>query len=118
MKMLMRTVALCGILLTTGCATKIGELAFYSTQEIDFSSSAYKVDATRKVSGEGDAVTCALGLRTSMPNMRSAVLRAEQSISNCVGIANVTINYKIIPYLFFNEQSFIVEGNPVLKTTK
>jgi len=103
-------------LLMSGCVVKIGEVSAYSTKDIDLTQPNYTVDTSRKVCGESAEVThSVLGFGNKRPNLGSAVANAEASVPNCVGLANVTINYGFRPYIIYENHRFVVEGNPIIK---
>ncbi len=101
------------VLASAGCTTRLVDFTMISTKNVDWSRAAeFKRTGTRVV-GE-DIAQMILFIPTGIPNMKEAIDRAIESVPGGVALVDGVVSSKAWTIFIYGEQSFVVEGTPLV----
>ncbi len=105
------------MLLLPSCVTRIADLTFASTKNIDLNhTGSYTTNSAAKVSGK-DTAHLIICIPTGQPSPKEAIDKAiEQGGTGCIGLSNAVMysSFWYIPYVY-GQAWYKAEGNPVYK---
>jgi hypothetical protein len=105
-------ILLCVIILS-GCVTRLGDFTLISTKNIDLTRGASFTRAQSRVTGE-DSVAIIIFIPTGVPNMKTAIDKAIESVPGAVALLDGVLSYKSFYLLLFGQYGYIVEGTPLI----
>ena len=97
-----------------GCATRLVDFTIISTKNIDLARGAdFKRDKSR-VRGQ-DCVSIIIFIPIGIPNIKTAIDRAIESVPGAVALLDGVISYKywLIPCIY-GQSSYVVDGTPLI----
>lgn len=102
------------LLFLTGCTMRLVDFTIISTKNIDLARASTFERADNRVEGK-DSINIIIFIPTGVPNVKQAIDRAIESVPGAVALVDgvVSYHYFYIPYIF-GEQSYIVEGTPLI----
>jgi hypothetical protein len=103
-----------GMLLTTGCSTRLVDFTIMSSKNVDLTRVATFERAKNRVEGT-DMAHIIIFIPTGTPNAKEAMDRAIESVPGAVALVDGVITYKFfyIPYIY-GQQSYVVEGTALI----
>lgn len=98
----------------SGCVTRLADFTLISTKNVDLTRGASFKRAQSRVTGE-DSVSIIIIIPTGVPNMKTAIDKAIESVPGAIALLDGVLSQKIwyIPYIF-GKSSFVVEGTPLI----
>ncbi len=106
-------IVLCALILS-GCATRLADFTLISTKNIDLTKGATFKRAQSRATGK-DSVSIIIIIPTGVPNMKTAIDRAIESVPGAIALLDGVLFQKVwyIPYIF-GKSSYVVEGTPLI----
>jgi hypothetical protein len=113
MKKIITSILLIGIL-GTSCTNRLVDFTIISTKNIDMSKSANFQRGKTRAEGK-DMIHIILFIPTGVPNIKTAIDRAIESVPGCVALLDgvLTSSFWWIPYIY-GQSYYIVEGTPLI----
>jgi len=105
-------ILLCVVILS-GCVTRLGDFTLISTKNIDLTRGASFKRAQSRATGE-DSVAIIIFIPTGVPNMKTAIDKAIESVPGAVALLDGVLSYKAFYILLFGQYGYIVEGTPLI----
>ncbi|MDR2845348.1 MAG: hypothetical protein LBV28_04555 [Puniceicoccales bacterium] len=107
------TAILAGVLLLSGCTTRIGDFSIISTKNMDLNNPyGFAAETNRLVEGE-DVQHYILFIPTQAEaNLKEAVDRAIERQSGCVGLSNAVVYVRSFWFLY-GQYAIVVKGDPI-----
>lgn len=105
-------ILLCVVILS-GCVTRLGDFTLISTKNIDLTRGASFKRAQSRATGE-DSVAIIIFIPTGVPNMKTAIDKAIESVPGAVALLDGVLSYKSFYILLFGQYGYIVEGTPLI----
>ncbi len=107
-------VALVVLLCVTGCTMRLVDFTIISTKNIDLARASTFERGDDRVEGK-DSINIIIFIPTGVPNVKQAIDSAIESVPGAVALVDgvVSYSYFYIPYIF-GQQSYIVEGTPLI----
>lgn len=102
------------VITLSGCVTRLVDFTIISTKNIDLAKGASFTRAPSRVKGQ-DVVGIIIFIPTGVPNIKTAIDRAIESIPGAVALLDGVLSQKAwyIP-IFFGQSGFVVEGTPLI----
>lgn len=102
------------VAILSGCVTRLVDFTVISTKNIDLAKGASFERAKSRTKGE-DLVCIIIFVPTAVPNIKTAIDRAIESVPGAVALLDGVISQKAwyIP-LIFGQSGFVVEGTPLI----
>jgi hypothetical protein len=101
------------VLASAGCTTRLVDFTMISTKNVDWSRADEFKRTGGRVVGE-DIARMIVVIPTGMPNMKEAIDRAIESVPGGVALVDGVVSSKFWTILIYAEQSFVVEGTPLV----
>lgn len=97
-----------------GCVTRLVDFTIISTKNIDLARGADFKRGQSRIEGE-DKVSIIIMFPTGVPNIKTAIDRAIESVPGAVALLDGVLSVKAwyIPPIF-GEQSYVIEGTPLI----
>lgn len=105
---------LCGLILLSGCNTRLLDFTIMSSKNVDLSkASTFKRDSKR-VEGR-DKASIIIIIPTGTPNAKEAMDRAIESVPGAIALVDGVLTHKMfyIPYIY-GESTYVVEGTALI----
>lgn len=98
----------------TGCSVRLVDFTIISTKNIDLAKGASFKRGQLRVTGQ-DSVCIIIIIPTGVPNIKTAIDRAIQSVPGAVALLDGVVTSKMwyIPYIF-GKSTYVVEGTPLI----
>ena len=102
------------VAILSGCVTRLVDFTVISTKNIDLAKGASFERAKSRAKGE-DLICIIIFVPTAVPNIKTAIDRAIESVPGAVALLDGVISQKAwyIP-LIFGQSGFVVEGTPLI----
>jgi hypothetical protein len=97
----------------TGCVTRLVDFTIISTKNIDLARGADFKRASSRVQGE-DIVSIIIIIPTGVPNIKTAVDKAIESVPGAVALLDGVLSQKAWSIIIFGQNGFVVEGTPLI----
>jgi hypothetical protein len=101
------------IVVLSGCVTRLVDFTMISTKNIDLAKGANFQRGPSRVQGE-DSVAIIIFIPTGVPNMKTAIDKAIESVPGAVALMDGVVSYKSFYILLFGQYGYIVEGTPLI----
>lgn len=103
--------------LLTSCAVRVADCTIVSTKNVDFSRLARAKLGQTRVKGE-DSKLIILVIPSGVPNLKTAIDKAIETIPSCIALADVAVYQKsfYVPFLI-GSFGYAIEGTPILDST-
>jgi hypothetical protein len=100
------------VVVLSGCVTRLGDFTLISTKNVDLSKGASFQRGSLRVKGE-DVATIIIFIPTSVPNMKTAIDRAIETVPGGIALLDAVLSMKAW-WFIFGESGYIVEGTPLI----
>jgi hypothetical protein len=98
----------------SGCVTRLTDFTIISTKNIDLARGADFKRGPSRANGE-DMVCIIIFIPTGVPNMKTAIDKAIESVPGAVALLDGVLSQKswYIPFIF-GQGGFVVQGTPLI----
>ncbi len=96
----------------SGCVTRLGDFTLISTKNVDLSKGASFQRGPSRVKGD-DVVTIIIFIPTGIPNMKTAIDKAIESVPGGIALLDAVLSQKAW-WFIFGESGYVVEGTPLI----
>ncbi len=103
-------------LFSAGCSTRLADLTVLSTKNIDFQQLSKSQRLSSRVKGSDKKILIFV-IPTGVPNVKTAVDRAIESVPNCVALTDAVV-YAEQFWFVLGEFGFLIEGTPIVTPSK
>jgi hypothetical protein len=103
--------------LLTSCAVRVADCTIVSTKNVDFNRLAKAKLGQTRVKGE-DCKIIILVIPAGVPNLKSAIDKAIETVPGCIALADVAVYQKsfYVPFLI-GTFGYAIEGTPIIDST-
>lgn len=102
------------VLFAAGCTTRITDFTMISTKNVELARAATFKRATSRTRGK-DTAYIIVSVPTGLPNMKEAIDRAIESVPGTIALVDgVVFHFAWQIPLIYGEDSYIVEGTPLI----
>ncbi len=103
---------LLSVVTLSGCVTRLGDFTLISTKNVDLSKGASFQRGPSRVKGK-DLATIIIFIPTGVPNMKTAIDRAIESVPGGIALLDAVLSQKAW-WFIFGQSGFVVEGTPLI----
>lgn len=100
------------VVILSGCVTRLGDFTLISTKNVDLSKGASFQRGPSRVKGE-DVATIIIFIPTGVPNMKTAIDRAIESVPGGIALLDAVLSMKAW-WFIFGQSGYVVEGTPLI----
>lgn len=103
-------------IILSSCSYRMLDFTLVSTKNVDLSKAASFERGKQRVEGE-DMVHYIFYIPLGRPNLKEAVDRAIETTPGCIALVDGVIYAKFWWAFFYGQQSYLVEGTPLVDKT-